>query len=166
MAGKQGKSGRKPKPLSVLKLTGTYRADRHAATEINLPAKAPAPPPHITGEARREWFRVVKLLAKSGCVTELDLQPLAAYCIEFEKYKRANDDISKVDSLLVRSTKGTAMLHPLLKASDHALLNMLRIAGEFGLTILSRRTLRLQPKSSATNDKSRFFQKYSTDKEA
>jgi P27 family predicted phage terminase small subunit len=159
---KKGHSGRKPKATNILKLQGTYRPGRHSATEIDLPSAIPEPPEHIKNNnvALREWDRVIALLAPTKCLTELDAQNLGAYCIEFQKYKKANEDIAKTDSLLVRSTKGTAMLHPLLKASDHALANMLRISSEFGFTILARRTLRIELKKKVSDPKARFFERH------
>lgn len=152
MAGKKGKSGRKPKPLQLLKLSGGYRPDRHAAREINLPTKVPNTPKILQGRALAEWHRITKLLSTVEGVTELDLKPLVAYCIESAKYEQANEDIAKTKTLLVRSTKGTPMANPLLKISDRAYANMMRAASEFGFTILARRTLRIEPEPGIVLD--------------
>ena len=56
-------------------LAGTFRADQHNVNEPTLPvySKAPGPPVHITGEARKAWQRVAKLLTTMGVLTEADL---------------------------------------------------------------------------------------------
>jgi P27 family predicted phage terminase small subunit len=159
MAGKKGKSGRKPKPTNILKLQGTWRRDRHKAKKINLPVSLPEPPKILQGTSLDEWHRITKLLAITGSVTELDMSALVGYCVEYAKFTNANEKLAKTDSMLVRSTKGTVMANPLLKISDHALANMLRIAQDFGFSPAARRSLRIEPKAEELNEKSRFFGK-------
>ena len=65
-------------------------------------------------------------------------------CIEWAKYIRANNMLRVVRSMMSESTKGTKIPHPLLRVSDRALANMLRICQEFGLTPASRSRLNIE----------------------
>ena len=143
MAGKPGRSGRKPKPTAVLKLQGNFRADRHQDGEPEPPLAIPEPPKSLKGEALAEWDRITKLLADAHCIAELDRSALAAYCTEWARYVNANNKLRLANTLLAESTKGTKMPHPLLRVSDRALANMLRICQEFGLTPASRTRLNI-----------------------
>ena len=143
MAGRKGRSGRKPKPTAILKLTGGYRADRHKRTEPAPPSGVPDAPKCLRKGtlAREEWDRITALLAEARCVTPLDRSALTAYCIEYARYIKANNRLRLVRTMLSESTKGTKMPHPLLRISDRALANMLRICQEFGLTPAARTRL-------------------------
>lgn len=141
MSGKPGRSGRKPKPTAVLRLTGQFRPDRHNAGEPDPPTAIPSPTKSLKGEALAEWDRITVLLAQAQCIAELDRSSLTAYCIEWARYIEANNKLRFGGTLLSESTKGTKMPHPLLRVSDRALANMLRICQEFGLTPASRTRL-------------------------
>jgi P27 family predicted phage terminase small subunit len=143
MAGKKGRSGRRPKSTASLKLKGTYRADRHGArpdprTEI------PDPPNCLYGIALEEWFRVTPLLAEIKMISGLDLAVVAAYCLEWSTYTKANGKLRLSRSYLATSTKGTKMRHPLLSVRDKALANMLKLCVEMGLTPASRSRLNVE----------------------
>lgn len=146
MAGKPGRSGRRPKPTNLLKFEGGYRKDRHGDGISPDPrAEIPDPPKALgKGEALAEWNRITALLIETKCVTKLDRASLAAYCLEWARYVNANNKLRFGKTLMAESTKGTKMPHPLLRVSDRALSNMLRICMEFGLTPASRSRLRVQ----------------------
>lgn len=150
MAGKPGRSGRRPKPTSVLKLTGQFRADRHNAGEPEPPITIPEPPKCLKGESLAEWDRITVLLAEAKCIAEMDRATLTAYCLEWSRYVNANNKLRLANTLLAESTKGTKMPHPLLRVSDRALANMLRICMEFGMTPASRS--RLDISAGASNE--------------
>lgn len=144
MAGKKGRSGRKRKPASLLKLHGGYRKDRHGGTIPDPPTTIPDPPKVVRGMALEEWHRITKLLAEINCITELDQAMLAAYCLEYTKYLKAEDRLRLSRTLMSKSTKGTQMPHPLLAVSNRALANMMRICGEFGFSAAARARLNIQ----------------------
>jgi P27 family predicted phage terminase small subunit len=157
MAGVKGRSGRKPKPTAVLKLTGQYRPDRHEGTEPQPAVGIPEPPKSLTGEALAEWDRITRLLVQVRCIAELDRSALAAYCIEWAKYIKANNRLRVINSLLTESTKGTRMPHPLLRVSDRALANMLRLCQEFGLTPAARSRLNVEAGQSSEDPLERLI---------
>lgn len=157
MAGKPGRSGRKPKPTAVHVLQGTFRPDRHSGGEPEPPTSIPEPPKSLKGEALAEWDRITVLLAASKCIAELDRSALAAYCIEWSRYVNANNKLRLANTLLAESTKGTKMPHPLLRVSDRALANMLRICQEFGMTPASRSRLDVEAASGAEDPLERLI---------
>jgi P27 family predicted phage terminase small subunit len=141
MAGKPGRSGRKPKPTAALKLAGGFRADRRLGDEPEPEVCIPDPPKFLRGEALAEWDRITTLLVELQCISRLDRATLAAYCVEWRIYVTAHNRLRLNNSLLAESTKGTKMAHPLLRVADRAFNNMMRICVEFGLTPASRSRL-------------------------
>jgi P27 family predicted phage terminase small subunit len=150
MAGVAGRSGRKAQKLKLHKLHGTDREDRHAKNVPDPIVSAPPCPKSLTGLAREEWDRITQLLIEVGCVSELDMAEIAAYCREWSKYTKANDRLDNLDDYITKSTKGTKIPHPLLRVSDRALANMLRICQDFGLSPAARS--RLDMESAAKDD--------------
>jgi len=160
MAGRKGRSGKRPTPVSLLKLTGGYRQDRHGQNkEMDLPATIPAAPKFLKGAAIEKWNKLTGLLAKAKCVTELDEDVLASYCQEYKKYVEANSKLDSLAMMLSKTSKNTISVSALVRLSDRALNNMVRLFQEIGLSPAARRTLRLVTKSEISDDKSRFFTK-------
>ena len=110
-----GKRGPKPTPTAIKKRRGTYRKDRAAPNEPTPEVKVPGCPSILDPEAKREWRRVTKLLAKYGVVSELDRSALAVYCSLWARYwewekvargpdateaKKALSHVEKLGSLL------------------------------------------------------------------
>lgn len=159
MAGKRGRSGKRPKPVSVLKLTGNFRPDRHKTTEVDLPVGVPRMPNCIKNNpvAKREWRRVIGSLKKTGCITHLDRSALVSYCIEYAKYISVNEKLTSISTMLSKTTKGTISISALVRLSDRAFNNLDKSEQKLGLTPLSRRTMRIEPK--AKTEKSKFFEK-------
>jgi P27 family predicted phage terminase small subunit len=157
MAGRKGLSGRKRKPISLLKLSGGYRADRHGGSEVDLPAVVPEPPEFLKDIALDEWKKITSQLLKMKVVTQLDAAALAAYCIEHKKYFEANKKLDETKTMLVKSSKNTVTISPLVRISDRALANMLRICSEFGLTPAARASMRIMAKEIVDESKAKFF---------
>jgi len=157
MAGVKGKSGRKRQPASILKLRGTFRADRQSGANPEPPTAIPTPPKMLTGIALEEWDRITKLLAEAGCIAELDRTLLAAYCIEWAKFAKANGQLRLCKSMLARTTKGSKQAHPLLGISNRAFANLLRICGEFGLSPAARARLSIEAKAAGDDPLERLL---------
>lgn len=146
------KRGPKPKPTALLKLQGTYREDRHGKrSEPQLPSIIPDAPAFLKGLALDEWHKITALLAEANCITQLDHAMLTAYCLEFERYIIANKRLGSARTMLTKSTKGTKLPHPLIRISNGALANMLRICSEFGLTPSARTRLNIEAASGAVD---------------
>lgn len=87
--------GRPPKPVNVLKLTGTFRKDRHAArAAIPEPDGTPKKPSFIKGEAANEWNRIMPELMRLKVVGESDTSLVIAVCEQWGNYREAQDLLS------------------------------------------------------------------------
>jgi len=83
--------GRKRKPDSLLRLTGSKRLYDRPKNQPKPVLGRPKPPAFLKGEARKEWKRKVDLLYKQGTLTLVDDIAFAAYCIFYEILKAAYD---------------------------------------------------------------------------
>lgn len=85
--------GRKPKPLEVRRREGN-------PGRRPLPEDAPEPsaaipncPPHVQGEARREWHRIGVELVRLGLVARIDKAALAIYCQLWQRWIEAENAV-------------------------------------------------------------------------
>ena len=113
------------------------------------PSEMPEPPAFFDGYACDEWWRVGPELHRLGLLTVLDLGPFEAYCEAYGRWRTAEEVLRKMaaedpetGALLIRAGTGDPRANPLLSISTKAALNMLRFAGEFGLTPAARTRIR------------------------
>jgi P27 family predicted phage terminase small subunit len=85
----------------------------------------------------------------------LDITPLAAYCDAYGRWITAErllavmadkDAITK--GLLLKGSAGSAMANPLVKIARYAAADMVRYAGEFGMTPRARSYLDVAGRTS------------------
>jgi P27 family predicted phage terminase small subunit len=88
--------------------------------------------------AREEWDRVAPQLWIIGLLSSLDIATLAAYCASYAMWRRASEEL---ESLTVETQAGDLRRHPLIKVVADAASDMVRYAGEFGLTPVARTRL-------------------------
>ena len=78
---RESRMARPRKPLDVLKVTGAYRADRHADREnAPKPTGEPAMPQWLDEEASAFWQATVPELAAMGVARSVDGPALAGMC--------------------------------------------------------------------------------------
>ncbi len=120
----------------------------------------PQAPEFLTTEARAEWDRVSAQLFHMGLLTDADVSPLAAYCQAYGRWMTAeraiatmaaNDQLTR--GLMIKTTNGNAVQNPLVGTSNKAASDMVRFAGEFGLTPVARARLAV---SAVAPHKSKF----------
>jgi P27 family predicted phage terminase small subunit len=69
----------------------------------------------------------------------VDINPLAAYCQAFKRWRTAEELLASTGALMVRAKKnGEAVPNPLISMADKAAAAMVRYASEFGLTPAAR----------------------------
>jgi P27 family predicted phage terminase small subunit len=105
----------------------------------------PDPPPFITGYAAEEWWIVAVELHHMGVLTRIDLAPLAAYCHAYGQWRMAAETLARMQdndpvmrAMIVKSEYGAAAQNPLVYVVRKAASDMVRYAGEFGLTPAAR----------------------------
>ena len=150
-----GQRGPKKTPTKVLKLRGSWRG-KNRPPERSGAYKRPAMPQYLTGDARKEWIRVVPILEEMGVLAEADRTMLALYCKCYAEWREAD---SLVKSLLIKTSNNNIIQHPALSIRTAAWERLRKICAEFGLSPSARTGLAVTPKSHQKEDKSRFFER-------
>ena len=137
MAGRPGRSGRKPKP-TLLKLFEGNPGKRPLNKNEPKPRPAvPCCPSHLSGEAKKEWRRIVPELAAVGLITRIDRAALAMYCEAWGRWLEAEDALRKY-GVMVKSPNGFPMQSPYLAVANKAMEQMRGLLTEFGMSPASR----------------------------
>jgi P27 family predicted phage terminase small subunit len=110
-----------------------------------VPEQLPDPPAFLNGHARDEWFRVAPELRRLGLLTVLDTMALAAYCAVYSRWRTAEEALMKMaekdpvtGALLIKGALGEPRENPRVRAAERAAGDMIRFAGEFGMTPSAR----------------------------
>lgn len=161
--------GKRPKPTAIKKLEGnkSRRPLPVNEPEISVPERVPQPPNHLSEEALLEWHRQAPTLHASGILTEVDVPALAAYCQLYGRWVQAERALSlrrdtamyegdPAQGFLVNSPNGAMMQAPLVGVANTAARDMMRYAGEFGLTPSARARVQAVGKSGKTKA-AKFF---------
>ena len=96
--------GNMRKPDNVLKLSGSYRKDRHGEVgdKLNVTPDMPDKPGFLSDVAGAEWDRVTAVLEKKGLLTELDRTILAQYCALYGKFAADPEGFQATDHTQLR----------------------------------------------------------------
>ena len=113
--------------------------------EPAVPDKPPDPPPFLSDDAVNEWWRIAPELHTLRLLTVLDVMPLAAYCDAYSRWITAEHALAQMaagdprfNGLMITGSTGSHMANPLVKIARNAAVDMLRFAGEFGMTPRAR----------------------------
>lgn len=101
-------------------------------------SELPECPPHLGGEAKAEWERLVPLLAHRGILETVDRAALAAYCLCWSRHVDAEEKMGESGGPVVKSPTGYPIQNPWLAISNKALVLMKSYLSEFGLTPKAR----------------------------
>jgi P27 family predicted phage terminase small subunit len=142
----------KPTHLKLLRGNPGHQVLNKREPRPGLPAKPPPAPEELTGYARQEWDRIIVELYRLKLVTTVDIHPLAAYCESYKRWKtaiRTLDEMAERDPVLrgqmVKTQSGGAAPNPIVQIADKAARDMVRFAGEFGLTPAARSRISVEP---------------------
>lgn len=135
--------GRKPKPTEQKKLEGNPGKRTLNNKEPQPDVAIPECPPHLEGEARKEYQRITAELIKLKIISEVDRAALVAYCQAWGDYVRATKEIKKEGEVLY-SDKGNAYINPWKNIQTSAMDRMLRFSAEFGMTPSSRSRIKVE----------------------
>ncbi len=100
-------------------------------------SKLPPAPPHLTGEARKEWYRTGRKLLAHGLVTEIDGGALALYCQAWARWVEAEQQLARYGTV-IKSPNGYPIPSPYLPIANRAMEQMARLLVEFGMSPSSR----------------------------
>ncbi len=122
--------GRKPKPPGM----SSRRPER---PKDEPQPRLPTCPPHLQGEARKEWARTGKKLLAFGLVTEVDRSALAIYCQAWGRWVEAEQQLARY-GVVIKAPSGYPMQSPYLAIANKAMDQMAKILTEFGMSPSSR----------------------------
>ena len=138
--------GPKPKPTYLKLIAGNPGRRPLNDSEPKPKASIPRPPPELSSDALKEWKKISRQLFAAGILTVVDRAVLAAYCQAYGRWVQAERALAGVEQqgagLLIRTTKGHLIQHPLLGVANRAMSDMVRYALEFGMTPSSRSRVR------------------------
>ena len=135
--------GRLPKPAGM----STRRPARADGPAVRLPAC----PPHLQGEARKEWRRIGRKLLACGLLTEIDGAALALYCQAWARWIEAEGNLVRYGTV-IKAPSGYPIVSPYLSIANTAMAQMTRLLVEFGMSPSSRSRVAvvLPPTASVT----------------
>ena len=125
-----------PVPFIQRKLRGNpgKRPMRPPPEPAILP-KCPEPPEWLHEYAKEEWWRTAPQLHVLGLLSSVDIACLSAYCSSYAMWRQASEELER---LTVETQAGDLRRHPLIKVIADVASDMVRYAGEFGLTPVAR----------------------------
>jgi P27 family predicted phage terminase small subunit len=113
-----------------------------------IPKTCPEAPAFITGYAADEWWITAPELHRLGLLTRIDVPALATYCHAYGQWRLAAETLAKMAAsdpvaggMLIKTKYGDAVQNPLVGIARKHAADMVRYAGEFGLTALARSRL-------------------------
>ena len=136
--------GRKPIPTAIKQLNGNPGKRALNAHEPKPVAVVPPCPPHLQGEARKEWRRITKELHALGIISRLDRAALAAYAQAWGRWCEAEEQLRK-HGPIVKSPSGFPIQNPYLAVANKAMEQIMKMSVEFGLTPSSRSRIDATP---------------------
>lgn len=147
--------GRKPTPTAIKKLNGNPGKRKLNDAEPKPKGGKPSCPPHVQGEARKEWNRISKDLHAAGLLTKIDKAALAAYCTHWGRWVDAEEQLRK-HGPIVKSPSGYPIQNPYLAIANKAMQAMAKLLVEFGMTPSSRSRIAVD-KADAADELAAFL---------
>jgi len=155
LAGYKGRQGRKPVPTTLKMLRGNPGKRPLSDDEPRPKAKLPAPPSHLSAEAKREWWRLGKQLAAMGLMTKVDRAALALYCQAWARWLEAEVALKKY-GVIVKSPNGFPMQSPYLAVANKAMEQIRAMLTEFGMSPSSRTRVHATPQPDEEDELERW----------
>lgn len=136
-------AGRKPLPTAVKELRGNPGKRPLNAKEPRPEKRAPSCPRWLGKTARAEWRRVTKELMTLGVLAEVDRAALAAYCVAWGRWVEAEEQVARA-GMVIMTTNGNLVQHPWVQIANRAMIDMVKLASEFGMTPSSRSRIKVE----------------------
>jgi P27 family predicted phage terminase small subunit len=136
----------RPKPTRLKLLEGNPGKRPIPENEPHPISPLPEPPSHLDPYALEEWQRLAPALHNLGLLFDVDAQPFAAYCVSFSRWRKAEEKIAGLKTMVEVKASGNSRPSTLIGIANEAARDMVRYASEFGLTPSSRARLGVSPK--------------------
>lgn len=135
--------GPPPTPTPILNARGSWRAK--VRTQEPIPAKqTPGCPAFLKGEARLEWNRQVKALAKMGCLAKCDRGSLALYCEAWGEFAEAVYLLAENGPVIESERYGKVRRKTLMVFRNKAAERLIKLADRFGFSPAARARVRAE----------------------
>lgn len=154
-------TGRPPKPDSLKDLTGSKQPRNAKSPRFRKVESVPVLKfVERDADALEEWTRVLPELIDNGMLTRANLSTFGAYCQAYANWRHAEDDVfenGRMFTVPVFNKKTGAhegdrqVVNPNISQAQHAMLAMLRIAVEFGLTPAAATRVSAEPGDEKAN---------------
>lgn len=136
-------AGRKPKPTALKELAGNPgRRPLNQREPKPQPKLAPCPA-WLTGEGRKEYRRLGRVLVDMGVMTTIDRTSFVMRCEAWGRYVDARAQVAKLGTV-VKTANGNLIQNPYLPVMNKALEQVAKFDSEFGLTPSSRSRVQVQ----------------------
>lgn len=145
--------GRKPKPVALHVIEGTYRDDRVLpdAMAANPVVQVPMPPKGMRKhkEAKELWYQVATELATIKVLSNADLVALEIYCQQVVIYRAATDQFWDDVHAYIKTAKGSKgndveKPNPYIAVANEAFRKIVTLSAELGLTPAARAKIGLR----------------------
>ena len=160
MACVKGRGGPKAKPLSLVKLSGAYRKDRHGSCPDIAPAMI-SPPAWLKEKAREQWAGIAPILYDMGVLGAPYGVALALLADALADWQRFSHEAESAPST-VTTESGSVLRHPIHAMARAAWADVLKAAREFVLTPSAIRGITRG--ASTTKDRPRGLQAFREEK--
>jgi P27 family predicted phage terminase small subunit len=155
-----GLRGPKPKPTAVLRLAGSWRAERNRR-EPKIPAGIPKPPAWLDAPGRAVWRSIAPILGESGVLTRIDRESLGRYCDAMIRWRAAAEFLRKHgDVYPIKDADGNLkcmVQFPQVSIYNKLGMVLLRLEQEFGMTPSSRSRVQVPDDGKGDNEKTARF---------
>jgi P27 family predicted phage terminase small subunit len=136
----------KPLPLKILEGNpGKIKLGRELPAPVD--SGVPVAPEFLDAYAIEEWNRLAAGLHALGLLFESDTAAFAVYCSAISLWRRTQEALAKKtpdERLIEIEPTGRKVRQPLLRISNDAAADVIRYAGEFGLTAMARTRMSMQ----------------------
>lgn len=154
-----GARGPAPTPTTILEARGSWLPKTRAG-EPRLPVERPSCPAWLSREAKAEWRRQVKELARMGVLARVDRGQLAVYCEAWGEFVEVCEQLRQTGRLLKAKKSDVVYTNPLISIRNRAVERLIRLADRFGFSPAARARVQSegqQTEEAAADGKARFF---------
>lgn len=125
--------------------------------EPEVDAAMPVMPAWLDAQAQQRWEVLAPLLARSGLLTDLDGDALAAYCVIYSRWQTAEKAI-KDSGQVIKTRSGNFIQSPYVGVAHTAMKLMRAYEEQFGMTPSARSRVKVaKGKTPADRQRDRFF---------
>lgn len=135
--------GRKPKPVALKVIQGNpgkRKLDKNAPAPDAL-TEVPAPPEWMPEEAAGIWKRAAPWLVESKILTPTDLHNLEAFCMAYQRWREAQDDIT-LRGIIVPTGPHKEGKNPACTVANESLRQVATFGAALGLDPAARARLK------------------------